>query len=63
MSTIITKKNINTIKKITNIIIKINKIDEILNNKCERNTKNLELCNSLLENTNNNFFIIIKNLK
>jgi len=58
-----TKKHINTTKKIINIMREINKIDEILKNKYDRNTNELELYDSLLKDTNNNFYNIIKNLK
>ena len=59
----VTKKHINTTKKIINIMKEINKIDEILKNKYERNTNEIELYDSLLIDTNNNFYNIIKNLK
>lgn len=57
------KKYVNATKKILHVMMEINKVDEILKNKYDRNTKELALYNSLLEDANNNFFIVIKNLK
>jgi len=62
MSSNTTKQNLHTIKKIINILKEINKIDNILENKYERNSKEIELYKSLLEDTNKNFYVIIKNL-
>lgn len=62
MSSNTTKQNLHTTKKILSILKEINKIDNILENKYERNTKEIELYKSLLEDTNKNFYVIIKNL-
>jgi hypothetical protein len=63
MSNITTQKYIITTKKIINVMKKINNIDEIIQNKYDRNANDIALYNALLEDSNNNFYVIIKNLK
>ena len=58
-----TKKCIITAKKIINVLRKINDIDEIIQNKYDRDANDIELYDSLLKDSNSNFYIIIKNLK
>ena len=52
-----------TIQQINNMFKEIDEIDNILQNKYTRNVKDIKLFQSLLEDTNKYFYIIIKNLK
>lgn len=58
-----TKQYLHLIKKIINTINKIDKIDRILENKYNKNIHESESYQKILDDTNKNFYIIIKNLK
>jgi len=57
------KKNITYAKKILEVLKEIDLIDTKLTRKYNRNHNELELYDSLLKESNNNFLSIIENLK
>lgn len=55
--------NYEVVQQISSMLKEIDDIDRILLNKYRRNVKDIQLFQSLLENTNKYFYTIIKNLK
>jgi len=56
-------KNLIAIKKFVDIILEIDKSDKQLEEKIKKNQEDLKFYNDLLEEANQHFFNIIKNLK
>lgn len=56
-------KYIEYLKKIIENMYELNNIDYILQNKYQRNTKDILLYSDLLESVDKNFYNIIQNLK
>lgn len=59
----ITKKNIELLQKLLQVMNEINSIDKELTQKYNINKHEIELYNSILETNNNNFYAIVNNLQ
>lgn len=57
------QKNIMSTNKLISILKELDRIDNNLDKKFKNNVKDISIYNRLLEDSNNNLFTIIKNLK
>lgn len=57
------KKYIEFVNKLLIILEEMDKIDNNLNKKFRNNVRNTAIYNNLLEESNENLFVIVKNLK
>ena len=57
------ESNIQTTKKMIDIIDNLHNVDKVLQKKHYRNVKDIELYEQILTESNEHLFIILKNLK